>query len=745
MTKTALTDVSAVTGSQDGYEKSWESESDIVNIDLKQILAAMRRNLRWIAAIVLGVTIAGFVLTILMVPRYIATSQILIEQQADTIIEGGDLQDSSGQQWDAQRFLETQVDILRSRTLAQRVIESAQLTDKQAFYDAMGEDMPQMDDLDGPNGGARALEDLRLDTVVQLLQENLSVNLPVDSRVVKISFNSTDPATSAQIANLYAENYIDSNLRRKFESSSYARQFLSNQLAEARAKVEKSERELNQYSRAAGLIRVSGQGQNADQETTLSVTNNALVQLNSAAADATADRLAAEERWNTIAKEPVLAVPPVIENQAIQQILQQKAALEAQLADERSRHLDDYPSVKVLKAQIAELNRRIDTIGGGIKRSIYVEYEAAREREAALKAQVDKLRDEAMGEQERGVGYAVLKRVAETDRSLYDTLLDRYNQLNATAGSTSNNVTLVDRADVPREPSSPKLLLNILIAFVLGVGLAALFVFLREYFDDTIRSPEDVEAKLGLPLLGLIPLAGEEDVTQAVENPKSSLSEAYHTLVANLRFATPNGFPRALVVTSTNESEGKTTSAHSIAVDLSRMGKSVLLIDADLRRPTLHRRMKQTNLPGLTELLVGEANFDDVLHRSEHENLSYMTALPIPPEPSLLLGGDHLSRIIDEAVTKFDVVVLDAAPMLGLSDTASIASQVGGVLFVVDASRFHRGAVKSALRRLALVNASVLGAVVTKFDPHSANADNGYYGYNYYTYGADRPETKVQA
>ena len=738
-----MTDATAIHRSGGDYEAPAELGSDFVSIDLKQILAAIRRNFRWIISIILGAVVAGFVVTILMVPHYVATSRVLVEQKADTIIEGSELQDNSGQQWDAQRFLETQVDILRSRSLAERVVQQARLVDNHAFYRAMGENMPELDDLEDVSSGAQALEDLRLDTVVSFLQENLRVDLPADSRVIKISFESADPAISAQIANFYAENYIESNLKRKFESSSYARQFLANQLSEARAKVEKSERELNQYSRAAGLIRVSGQGQNADQETTLSVTNNALVQVNSAAASATADRLAAQERWNTIAKEPVLAVPQVIENQAIQQILQQKAALEARLADERSRHLEDYPTVKVLKAQIFELNQRIETIGSGIKRSIYLEYKSAREKETGLETQVAKLREESMGEQERGVGYAVLKRVAETDRSLYETLLDRYNQLNATAGSTSNNATLVDRADVPREPSSPKLMLNILLSLVLGMVAAALFVFLREYFDDTIRSPADVEAKLGLPLLGLIPVAVDEDVATAMESPKSSLSEAYHTLVANLRFSTPNGFPRSLVVTSTNEGEGKTTSAHSIAVDLSRLGKSVLLIDADLRRPTLHRRLKEKNEHGLTELLVGEANFDAVVQKSEHKNLCYMTALPIPPEPSLLLGSDHVSKVIAEAVSRFDVVVLDAAPMLGLSDTASIASCVDGVLFVIDASRFHRGAVKSALRRLAMVKATVLGALVTKFDPHSANADDSYYGYNYYSYGVGDSEAEA--
>lgn len=731
-----------VTDDAEVYDTSYVEQEQFLSIDLKQIIAAVRRNIKWIVLIVLGTMVAGFIVTMLIVPRYVATAQVLVEQTADTIIEGSELQDTGSQQWDAERFLKTQVDILNSRSLAERVAQSAKLVDSQSFYDAMGAKMPQMDDLEGGRANEPALEDLRLDTVVKLLQDNLTIDLPVDSRVIAISFKSTDPATSARIANLYAENYLESNLKRKFESSAYARKFLASQLEDARSKVEASERELNQYSRAAGLIRVSGQGQNADQETTLSVTNNALVQVNNSAADATTNRLAAQDVWNTVSKEPVLAIPQVIANPAIQDILKQKATLEAQLADERSRHLESYPSIKVLEAQIAELDKRIDTIGGNIKQSIYLNYKEASAQEASLKDQVAKLRDEAMGEQERGVGYAVLKRVAETDRALYDTLLQRYNELSASAGSTTNNVTLVDSADIPREPSSPKLILNLAIAFVLGVAAAALFVLLREHLDDTIRSPEDVERKLGLSLLGLIPRVDDDEAASAADDAKSSLSEAYHSLVANLRFSTPNGFPRVLAVTSTNESEGKTTTAHSVAVDLARLGKSVLLIDGDLRRPTLHRRMEAKNSPGLTELLVGEAEFDNVLHPSNYTNLTYMTGLPIPPEPSLLLGGDHLPEVVAKAHERFDVVVIDSAPMLGLSDTASIASLTDGVLFVIDASRFHRGAVKSALRRLGMVNARVLGAVVTKFDARAAGGDYSYYGYNYYAYGSDRTETE---
>ena len=327
----------------------------------------------------------------------------------------------------------------------------------------------------------------------------------------------------------------------------------------------------------------------------------------------------------------------------------------------------------------------------------------------------------------------MLKRVADTNRALYDSLLERFNELSATAGASSNNITLVDAAEVPTRPSSPNLLLNLILALISGLVLAGAFVFLRDYFDDAIRSPDDVERKLGLPMLGLIPKVADPE--GEAQDSMSSLSESYHALVTNLMYSTASGLPRSLLVTSAGEAEGKTTTAHSIALDLARLGRSVLLIDADLRRPTLHHRIKDSTRPGITEVLAGQATLDEVATASSEPNLTYVTALPIPPEPSIMLGSERLPRLIREATSRYDVVVVDSPPMLGLSDTASLATQLEAVILMVDASEFQRGAVKSALRRLKLINANVLGVVLSKFDPRSADGEYRYYGYNYYQYG----------
>ena len=709
-------------------------EDTFLEIDLRRVWAAIRRNIISIVAILVAAIALGVLVTLLMRPLYVASSQILIEQQADAIIEDADTQAVMPTQ-ETQRFLQTQVDVIRSRSLAQRVVEAENLADNEAFFAAQGADLPQEESLAGSGyGGERGLARLRQDTAINLLMDSLSVELPVDSRLVSINFESGDPQLAAEMSNAIASNYIESNLARKFDSSAYARQFLAQQLQDARDKLEQSERDLNTYSRAAGLIRVSGQGANADQETTLSVTNQSLEQLNSAAGIATAERIQAENTWRNVANQPIMSIPQVLENAAFSSLLRERAAAEAALAQERSRHLDDHPDVQALQAQVSRLNQEVQQTGQAIKSSIRLNYEAVRDRESDIRSQVDNMRSAALDEQDRGVQYNVLKRVAETDRGLYNTLLTRYNELNATAGATSNNISLVDAAEPPRQPSSPNAIINMIVALLGGMLFAGGFVFLREQFDDVLRTPEDVERKLGLPLLGLVPRTQSERPSDDLADPKSPVSEAYQSLVTNLRYSTGEGIPRTLTVTSAQAGEGKTTTSGKLALEFAQLGRNTLLIDADLRRPTLHRKLDNTKQEGFTTVLAGERRIEDVVVPSGLANLSYMTALPLPPDPAALLGTTRFETLIEELTARYDCVVFDAPPMLGLSDAPTLAAHTDAVLVVVDASSGHRGAVKTALRRLEMVNANVIGAVLTKFNPRNVSGEYSYYGSNYYAY-----------
>ncbi|WP_162792484.1 polysaccharide biosynthesis tyrosine autokinase [Novosphingobium sp. P6W] len=719
---------------RDGQGAYSENQGDGIDftIHLKSLINVVRRNALLITGVVIGVVIVGIVITMLMTPTYKATAQILIEDQADQIIEGSELQKAAASS-DTDRFLQTQLGIVKSRALARSVVQSGRFDRDAGFFEALGSRMPEAG---APN---QKLDVARQDAAIKALLDVLSVDMAPDSRIAAITITSRQPGLSAKLANSYAERFIEYNLSRKFDSSSYARQFLADQLEETRVKLTQSERDLNQYARAAGLIRISSEGETGRQESALSVTNDMLVQLNNAAASATAERIAAENRWKTLAKQPPLAVSEVNSNAAVMQLVADKARAEAALADELSKHLEGYSTVKAKRAEISELDRRITSIANAIKSSAEVNYRASQEKEQALVGEVNSLRSDALREQDRGVQYSVLKRVADTYRTLYESLLSRYNQINATAGSASNNVTIVDRADAPRDPSSPRLFLNVALALILGFVCAAVAVALKEVLDDAIRSPDDVEKKLGMPLLGLVPLRKEGDLDRELGDRRSSASEAYRSLVTNLRYTTANGLPKVLAITSSREAEGKSTTARAVAMDIAMLGKKVLIVDTDLRRPTLHHTMNDSRGSGLTDLLTGQKTFDEVVHQAEHApTLSYITGLPSPPDPALILAGEGFAAFIAQVRSQFDMVVLDCPPLLGLSDAPLLAKHSDGVLFVIDASSFHRGAVKSALRRLSLINANVLGVVLNRFTPKSGGDDYSYYAYNYYSYGTNQ-------
>lgn len=700
-----------------------------LNIDLRYILATIRANL-WLIAAIIG---AGFALalvaTLLQTKRYTASTTVQINDTSGRILSDQDTLGDEAQNgpFDTDRFLKTQLDIINSRGLAQRVAQKLKLVGNPAFYQS--QETPEPDQTESA--------DSKRKTVIELLRGNLSVDLPRDSRIVTISYESTDPAMSTLIADAYAGEFIQSNLQRKFDSSSYARDFLSEQLEEARVKLEASEQALNAYAREAELIRTdtaASIGKESSKSGT-SVTATSLVELNTAANSAMAKRIEAEGKWRAISSVPLLSAPQVVSNPTVSNLLSQKAQLEASLAEERSRRLDDYPTVKSKQEQLDKLTQQIEQSAFYVRRAVQAEYQAAVGAEQQLKGQVSALKAATLNEQDRTVKYGLLAREVDTNRQLYDGLLERYKTLNAIAGVSLSNLNVIDKAEQPRRPSSPNLFRNLALGLLAGLGLAAVVVFLRDQFDDSIRVPEDVEHKLGMPLLGVIPKSQDGEPGEALEDPKSPISEAYNSLRGSLLYSTPNGLPHVLLVTSAQPSEGKTTSSFAISSGFARMGKRTLLIDADMRRPSLHRRANLSNDKGLSTLLTSHAALTEVAIKIDKDYLSILPAGPIPPSPTELLSTARIEELLTEAAGQFDVVVVDSPPVLGLADAPMMSALVDGVIFVVESDRSRRGSLKTSLRRLRAMRSILLGAVLTKFDPlKSGNRYSEYYGYDYYQY-----------
>jgi capsular exopolysaccharide synthesis family protein len=462
------------------------------------------------------------------------------------------------------------------------------------------------------------------------------------------------------------------------------------------------------------------------------------MQLNEAANDAQAERIAAEARWNAERGQPLFSSQTVITNPTVQSLMSRRAELQGRLEAARERYLDDHPTIRTLEAELEATEASLNRAANEARNAVRAGYQSAVAAEQRLRSQVRSLQGATLAEQDRSVRYNTLAREADTNRSIYDGLLQRYRELNASSGITASNIAIVDEAQVPASPSSPNMQRNVLIALVLGLALAGALVFLRDQLDDRLRIPEDVETKIGLPLLGVIPRTDETETIVDLADPKSVLAESYSALRTALLYSTREGLPRVLLVTSAQASEGKTTTSYAVARGFARVGKRVLLIDADLRRPSLHKLLGLDNAMGLSAVLVGQSAVHDAIVASDLDGLHVLTSGPLPPSPAELLSSPRMAGLLDQLEHSYDLLVIDSAPILGLADSTELAAFADGVMVVIEADRGRGGQLKTALRRLRGSNPVILGAVLTKFDSGRAgNSYYSYYGYEYYRYGDD--------
>ncbi len=708
----------------------------VSQFSLQHIVAMVRANALIMIAIVLAALALSVLLTLLKTPLYTASASIQINEQSDRVLKEGDDTSANTDIYDTDRFLQTQIDILRSRGLAQRVAQSLKLAENPAFYKAMGVEPP------GPETPAITVRDMTFG----LLLGHLKVKLPRTSRIVSVEFVSADPQFSARVANSFVKEFIAASLQRKYDSSAYARSFISDQLAEAKQRLEASEQAVNSYARAAELIRTApAVGKDGESTGGGSVVSASLVQLNQAANEARAARIAAEGRWRAIAAGSGQNATEVLGNSSIQNLLNQRADVQTRLKLERARHLPAHPSVIQLQAQAAEIDRQLNALTNSVRASVRGQYDAALATERQLEQQVARLKGESMAEQERSVQFNILAREANTNRILYDGLLQRFKELNAAAGISASNIAVIDNADPPLGPSSPNLMTNLLIGLILGSGLAAGVALVRDQFDDSIRVPEDVEHKLDLSLLGVIPKS-DDDVGEEIADPKSAVSEAYSSLGGSLLYSTSEGLPQVMLITSAQPTEGKSTTSFAIATGFARIGRRTVLIDADLRRPSLHRRIGTGNEAGMTTLLTSSDAVETAIIAAAQPGLSLITSGPIPPAPTELIASHRMQALLDELAEKFDVVIIDSPPILGLADAPLMAPLADGVIMVIEADRSRRGTLKASLRRLRAMRPLILGAVLTKFDARKSSYGYGYseyYSSSYYQYRAeDAPPRK---
>ena len=710
----------------DADDSDWDGP-DFAFADFAQMIWKRRV----LIAIIFGSVLAiGTLYTLLKTPIYRAGVTLQIDREAAKVLSvGADLQPAELLTGD--EFYQTQYGLLKGRFLAERVVESLHLADNQADLKLMGW-RPRASKPDY----TASVAELRRRDAVTLVEKHITVSPVPSSRLVEVAFDSKSPTFSADVANALAENFIKSNLDRRFQAASYARDFLEQHLAEEKQKLEASERAAVAYAASQQIIQIpipqaAGAPPTASTE---SLVASDLSSLNADLAAATNLRLQAEQKLIQARASSGASLPEVMADPTFQKLEQERAVVAAEYQQKLAIYRPDHPTMLALRGQLAAMDRTIASQVSSIQKSIENQYQTAANQEKALQEKVDQLKSAMINLNNRSIQFNILQRDVDTNRTLYEGLLQRYKEVGIAGGVGTNNVSIVDRALPPLKPAVPNVPLYLAISAALGLIFSVGAAFILGALDQGINVPSDIETKLHVPLLGASP-ATARGVTpaQALRDPRSALSESINALRTALQFATSDGAPRTLLVTSSRSLEGKTTTSAALAASFARLGVRVLLVDGDLRNPSLHRLLNLKNTTGLSRYLSGGAPLADIVQTTAEASLSVVTCGPLPPNPSELLAGPGLAAFLKEASEAFDLVIVDGPPVVGLSDAVSLAAAVVGTLFVVEAVTVRRAAARAAIDRIEAVDARIVGAVLSKFDAKSAA-----YGYEYayhYAYG----------
>lgn len=692
---------------------------DEAGVSLRRSFGVLVKHYLLIVGFAIVAVAIALVVTLLTEPSYVARVTFEVQRSAPRVLDVNGVEaESSGTD---KSFLETQFAFLNSRSLAAGVVRRLRL-DRDATF--LGDT-----ETAGQDGDAAARRNIEIAT--SRVMNGMEAEQYGASNVIQLAYSSDNPVLAARIANAATDEFIESNIQRQYMASSYAREFVGKRLAELKQRLEASERELVGYAEQNRILAVTDAGTGGGGAQSLD--SAAMASVNERLSAAQAERIAAEQRWQ-LARTRGSTLPEIRDNPRLAELQSRLATLQADYQQKRQTFKPTYPVMVQLEAQIELTRGQIDALTGQIVAGTRAAYDLAVQQEQALQGALDQMKTSVLDLQNRSIQYTILQREVQTNRALYDALLQRYKEIGVAGGAGSNNITVVDRARVPGSPESPVLWLNVLLALIGGIALGVGAAFVIEFIDDTIKTPDDVERKLHLPLLGVTPAVPDGDINAEMADRRSVVAEAYYAIQTSLQMAMADGMPRSLLVTSSGMGEGKSTTSAALALGLANYGKRVLLVDADLRRPTLHRRYDKPNQTGLSRILTGEVPVESAIIHLEDQGFDIITSGPLPPSPAQLLSTG-MAMHFDRLLANYDLVILDGPPVLGLADAPLLADTAGSTLLVIESRRTRRASVRNALRRLGDARGILIGVVLTKFDRRDAGYGYGYEYNSYYSYG----------
>ncbi len=715
-------------------------ESDRPVVDLHRHIALFRRRLRLFLSVLILVFAAVMLVTLQLTPSYTAVATVMIDMRQHRVVDVQQVLSGLGND---PGTVDSEVEVLRSRTLAQKVVDQLDLIHDPEFNKRLKPKTGPLSALaslvsHGPKPDPLDAESRAL--VVDAVMKRLKVSRQGLTFVMNVAFQSESPQHAMQIANAFAERYLTEQLDAKFEATRRANAWLNSRLDGLRQQVDQAEHAVEVYKASNGLMGLGGpEG--------ATITQQEISNLNTQLATARAQQAEADAKLATARQQMARGstgddVGEALNSPVIQDLRKQRAAISGQLADMSARYGPKYPEILKAQRQLNDLDAQIQAEIKRLISNLDAQAQVARQRTASLASSVAGSRGSLASSNIASVKLNELQRNAESVKTLYQSFLDRFKQTSADQGLEQSDARVVSPATVPNEPSFPNLLLSAVLGFVLATATAVGILFVMEALESGIYTSEDVERTLNVPYMGATPqLASVLDANQkktrvsparfVVEKPLSSFSEAFRALKASLLTSRVGEKIKVIAITSSLPNEGKTTTSICLARVIALGGASTLVIDCDLRRRTVNRLFAEEPKVGILEVLNGVCTLDEALLRDEETGAYFLPVSKSSFTPKDVFSTPAMDKLIAEARARFDIVILDTAPVLPVADTRVIAPKADAVLFLAQWKRTPRKAVENALKQLQSVGAHVPGVALTQVDMKE-QARSGYGDASYY-------------
>lgn len=688
--------------------------ADSGGLDLKEFINVLKNHKKLILAISITTMLIALVLTLVMKPVYRASSTIKVERYAANA--NVQILDAEASRSDRD-FFETQIQLIQTKNLANRVITLLELDKKE---DTSGF-LFSLKKLLKPGEITQAEKNSAME---EIFLKNLTVNPINNSQLLTISYDSSDPQLAAEISNTIAKTFVRQNLERRFDTASSYKTYVSDNIDITKKSLEEAEQRLNEYARANNIIQdVDGQSTSSH---TLKKQAEELVL-------AEKERIEAEAAYSLYKVDPESAPSSLINDPYILSLKKAAARLETQYQAKPNKR---WRSARRLKTQIDNIREQIKTESESIKSSFETRYRESLQKEKMLREQLNKLKQGALSIQSKSTKYNRLLREVEINQLAYNKQLEQLMAVNLASNVGSNNISIIDKASTPIKKHKPNLKTNLGFGLLLGLLLGMGIAFLREFIDDTIKNSKLLEQITGLPVLSQLPelkkLTSKKLGLQTASEPRSVMAEAIRSLRTSLRFSTRQGAPKSTYITSSRAGEGKSTVALNLATAYAQAGSNVLLIDADLRNPSIHQLLELNNTEGLTNYLAsaGSSTIEDIIHNSMIKQLNVITSGPIPPDPVELLSGSKMAELLESTNNQYDHIIIDGPPVLGLADSLVIANLTEATIITVEAGKTRKGVLLDSLKRLERANANMIGTVLNR----NSKSKDPEYDQEYYTY-----------